>query len=234
MNLKRLAEISPLIGAYLIFLGYGRLWLYYGHWNINIIGYLNFSEIALSFFNDLNIFIFFLLLVVFQTTVSIALIAFIDKDSQKHLRPALIQPSESQDSTVQNTAIIINPEPKVRVSKKIMSGLEEAFAGFDKKPLSLIASLFIPVVIFLGLFFIFVKLAFLYFGFICFLQFLLILLVSVFKVNEGKIILLISAFTTLLCFTCCLTWYEIRKTEVGQNKIELLKNDSKQIAILCF
>jgi hypothetical protein len=54
MDLKRLSEISPVIGVFLIFIGHLKLFLYYDHWNINITSYLDFSEITLSFLNDVN------------------------------------------------------------------------------------------------------------------------------------------------------------------------------------
>lgn len=62
---ERLIKYSPLIGAFLVFLGLLKLDLYYRHFGINIVEYLDFGEIVTSFLDDLNIIFLSGLLILF-------------------------------------------------------------------------------------------------------------------------------------------------------------------------
>lgn len=78
MNLKRIAEISPLIIGFLIFLGFFKLNWYYSHWNINISQYLDFSEILLSFLQDINIMLFFIVILAVHSIFGYIAISSVD------------------------------------------------------------------------------------------------------------------------------------------------------------
>ncbi len=235
MNLKKIVQISPLIGSFLIFLGFGRLWVYYGHWNISIVNYLNFSEIILSFLSNLNILIFFLILLLLQTTLGVALIVFMDKQANKplHITQAF-QTKEtiplSQQSHQNEIIEPINKKKQNRFRKimdSINKGGSELEHGFKNHQFKVTLLLLCPVVLFLGLFLVFVKLIFLYFGFACFVQFLIIFIHKIIGIKDVKIVLLISSIITISCFTLCLTWNEIKQTELNPVKIELLGNNNQ-------
>lgn len=74
MNIKRLVEILPFIIGFLIFNGFLKLYIYYNNWNVNIIDFLDFSEIILSFLNDLNIIIFCLIFFIFHQLIGAKLL----------------------------------------------------------------------------------------------------------------------------------------------------------------
>jgi len=101
MDLKRLVAISPLIGSFLVFMGFFKLYYFYGHWDINIISYLDFSEIILSFLNDLNVLVFFTLLLLFQGVVGIGTVMTIDRHiaKQQSQTPVITTTSESGETT---------------------------------------------------------------------------------------------------------------------------------------
>lgn len=60
-RLKQLAELSGLFAAFFVFLGLCRMHVYYSHYHVSIISYLDFSEIILSIFSDLNAFLYTLI-----------------------------------------------------------------------------------------------------------------------------------------------------------------------------
>ncbi len=70
---KQLVTVLPLIGAFLVFLGLLKLDIYYSHFNINIVDYIDFSEILTSFLDDINIFLFCIIIMVIYTTLGSAL-----------------------------------------------------------------------------------------------------------------------------------------------------------------
>lgn len=69
MNLKQILTYSPLIGAFLIFLGALKLDLIYSHFDINIFNFLDFSEILTLFLKDINIILFSVLLMTFHSVL---------------------------------------------------------------------------------------------------------------------------------------------------------------------
>lgn len=80
-KLKKIVEILPLALGFLIFTGFLKLYLFYNHWDIRIIDYLDLSEILLSFLNDLNIFLLIAVIGIIYLLLSIQLVKAADKMS---------------------------------------------------------------------------------------------------------------------------------------------------------
>lgn len=76
--LDRLLKISSLSSAVLIFCGILKLIIYYSAFDIRIVEFLSFSEIIMSFLDDINILIIFILAMVIQ---SVPVFNFLHKKS---------------------------------------------------------------------------------------------------------------------------------------------------------
>lgn len=72
--LKDFVAISPLIGAFLIFLGMLKLIIYYSFFGVHIVQYIQFSEILSSFLEDLNLIILLFLILIIHGVVGFKLI----------------------------------------------------------------------------------------------------------------------------------------------------------------
>lgn len=66
-SLKQIVEISSLILGFLIFNGFLKLDIFYKHWGVNIIEYLDLSEVILLFLNDIALFLFFIVALLLHT-----------------------------------------------------------------------------------------------------------------------------------------------------------------------
>lgn len=60
--MKKAQEYFPAVSALLIFCGYLKLYVYYQFWDIDIVNYLDFTEIVFLFLNDLVLFSSFIIL----------------------------------------------------------------------------------------------------------------------------------------------------------------------------
>lgn len=101
--MKKLAELSPLILAFLIFNGFLKLYLYYNHWNIKIIDFLDFSEILLSFLSDLNVILMFFFIYLIHFVFGERLVVFADKK----VKGPLVEKPEETLNKIDN---VIEPE----------------------------------------------------------------------------------------------------------------------------
>ena len=86
-QLEYLVKISPLIGVFLIFLGILKLDIFYSHFDINIVDYLELSEILTSFLDDINLFLLSIILMlcyaIFGATVTIRIMTRVVNKSRK-------------------------------------------------------------------------------------------------------------------------------------------------------
>lgn len=110
MDLKKIVSITPLIGSFLVFLGFIKLNYYYQHWNINIISYLDFSEILLSFLNDVNILLVFTFLMLLQALIGIGTIAKIYDLITKQRSRKLETNETNENSQITNVPTVNNPK----------------------------------------------------------------------------------------------------------------------------
>jgi len=79
-SLKNLAVYSSIFGALLIFIGVFKLQLYFNHFGVAIVDYLQFSEIITSFLDDLAFIVsFFICLLLYSTIVARLIIFFIKR-----------------------------------------------------------------------------------------------------------------------------------------------------------
>lgn len=157
MNLKRLVEISPLIGSFLVLMGFFKLYYFYGHWSINIISYLDFSEIVLSFLNDINILIFFTFLLIFQAMLGTGAIVAIDnriklKQNQKS--------STISENGGDATSI------KMQESSSHQGIMPLINENFEKHPNMVVITLIVSILLFVSLFLCFNHWSYLYFCFL--------------------------------------------------------------------
>jgi len=77
--LNRIIKLTPLVGSLLVFCGVLKLIIFYSHFNVRIIDYLEFQEIITSFLGDVNIIIVF---GITMTLISFATINFISKKAK--------------------------------------------------------------------------------------------------------------------------------------------------------
>lgn len=84
-TLKDLVSISPLIGAFLIFLGMLKLIIYYSFFGVHIVQYIQFSEILSSFLEDLNIILVLFAFLIFHGILGFKLIGT-NKSDTHYLR----------------------------------------------------------------------------------------------------------------------------------------------------
>lgn len=204
MNLKRLVEISSLILAFLIFNGYLKLYLYYGHWNIKIIDYLDFSEIILSFFNDLNIIIFCFIVFICHQLLGLKLVLSLDNK----LKGKLIVPTnqvQQSDGTIQVS--LPSSEP---ISDAVVFAFDNYTGWF-----LLICAIFTSIFSFL--FFWFNSIVLLYVSIASFAQFIFLSCLKFLKLKENILFPLLM-ITTFLVFTFCVSRYDIKNTELEAGK----------------
>jgi hypothetical protein len=212
MNLKRLAEISPVIGAFLIFIGYLKLHLYYSHWDINIANYLDFSEITLSFLNDTNTVLFLTLMMLLQMTLGIVTLTTIDNKIKTET--SKIQADNSNSGSQTDEFLGLFPT--------IDKAIEE-----NHKPVVIV--LFILTAIFVILFLCFLNLTSLYISFVLFIQLLALFLDSILGIKDEKTLVQTSFVIILLGFTYCLAKYDIKQTEISTKQITLQSNSNENI-----
>lgn len=188
--MKKIIEYLPLIGAFLIFNGFLKLYLFYGHWDIKIIDYLDLSEILLSFLNDINIIVFCLIIFLFHQLVGFIIIVTADKKLQ-----GKIPIPDSNDPTTHSK----NP------ISDLIGAVEEHFPW-----ISFLASI-VATVFFGWKFFNNFTFFWLYIGIVSLLQLLLRLLEKTltkeYHSNEIAILL------TFLAFTYCLATRDIKNVE---------------------
>lgn len=210
MDLKRLVEISPIIGSFLVFMGFFKLYCFYGHWDINIISYLDFSEIILSFLNDLNILVFFSLLLLFQSIVGVGTVVVIDRHIAKRQiqTPLITQVNESSET--------ITVTPSHTKFKGIMPLLDEVYENHPGK--IVIVSLIITLV-FIILFLCLNQLKFLYFAFAFFVQLVAYFLERVMGIRDDKTQLQLTFIITFVCFTIGVCRYEIKDIELNPKNV---------------
>ncbi len=210
MNLKRLAQISPIIGAFLIFIGYLRLHLYYSHWNINIANYLDFSELTLSFLNDANTILFFTILILIQMTLGIVTLVSIDNK----IKVEINQTTNDEPTT--------NDEQFTGIFPAIDKAFEE-----NHKTAVIALTVLTAISTFLFLFFL--NLTFLYLTFVLFVQLLVLFLDKVIGIKDERTLLLTSFAIILLGFTYCLAKYEIKQSEISSNQTVLQTSSNETI-----
>lgn len=213
MNLKRLVEISPIIGSFLIFIGFFKLYFFYNHWGINIISYLDFSEIILSFMNDLNILIFFFILLLIQMIIGVTTIFTIDKKMKKKgTENAIVIDSNLNNETI---------EQSIDSSQNIIDKFDDAI---KKEFMAVFIGITFVTLLSLTLFLIFVKTIFLYLTFICFVQF--ILLITEKMELDSKSQIQTVFVLTLIGFTIGRSWFDIKQTESFPKIVSIQTDDS--------
>lgn len=203
MNLKKIAEISPLIIGFLIFLGFLKLDLYYSHWNINISQYLDFSEILLSFLQDINIIFFFVVILATQSTFGYIAISSIDKK---------VSQNQVQSETSQYKGLVDQLEENIEKHKKV----------------SLIAMIVLTL-IFGILFWWYLKLTLLYLTFLGFVQIIAFSIDRFLSRNEN-VVNPITFIIVFLGFTLCISKYEINQTEKHLVQYEFTMVDGSEIS----
>ena len=203
MNLKKIAEIAPLIIGYLIFLGFLKLDLYYGHWNINISQYLDFSEILLSFLQDINILFFFVVILTAQSTFGYIAISSIDKKvTQSHIQTEANQ------------------------NKGFVELLEE---NFEKHKRGGLIVMILLTLIFGVLFWYFMHLTLLYLTFLGFVQ-LIAFFIDRFLTSNENVVNPVTFILVFLGFTLCICKYEISQTEKYPVQYKFTMVDGSEIS----
>lgn len=198
MNFKRITQIFPLLGAFLVLLGYLKLYIYYQHWNIPIIEYLGISEITLLFLSDVHIILAFIVIFMFPFVIGITIIKYVEeRDAERRLRAA----GDTVPSAEQISANISH----------------DPFNGV-KGGLSI--SCLIIAVIFISLFFCFNKIWLLYFATMSFMQFALIFSDFLFEPND-KLSIQVTFITTATAFSILVARYDICKTELNPDKLSI-------------
>jgi len=213
MNLKRLTEISPVIIGYLIFLGFFKLNLYYRHWGVTISDYLEFSEILLSFFNDLHIISFFVIVLLIQATLGRATIHTID--------------NRLQNQAAEKVSLV--PEPEKTPSEEFPGIVPLLDYVLENFPGLVTLGMLILTLIFGTLFMIFMDLTFLYLGFMSFVQLVNISVDKFFGITDDKLSMQITIALTLFVFTFCIAQYQITKTKKEPVKLSIIKSDGVKI-----
>lgn len=211
MDLKRLVEISPIIGSFLIFMGFFKLYFFYGHWDIDIISYLDFSEIILSFFNDLNTLFFFTLLMLFQSIIGIGAVVAIDSGINKFQTETPVTVGSQTEETTNST----NAE---NTFQGVIPVVEDAY---QSHPIIGLAISFFLTVLFVVLFLYQNQLKYLYFAFVFFVQLILFFLDKVMGIKDDKLLLQLTFVITFVCFTLGICRYEIQDIETSSKKVEI-------------
>ncbi len=82
-NEKRsLIEMLPILSLCLIFVGFLKLKIYYSLFDINILEYLDLTEIVLLFLNDISFIVLFVIVILFY---SLGMIKFLGERNNEHL-----------------------------------------------------------------------------------------------------------------------------------------------------
>lgn len=218
-DLERLVKIFPAIGAFLIFIGFLKLYLYYGYWEINIINYLDFSEIILSFLNDLSVLFFFMLIFFLQLTVGVTTIILAERkiiNGKSNVSEVILENEES--STIKSVDTSKNESIIEEVGNAVEKNIRWVLLGF------LIAT----TVLYL-LFLVFTNLVIMYIAFLVFVQFIILIVAdfSKSKLSNGQIQTALAII--ILVHTVSMSYYDIRKTETNPTKISLLINGNEKI-----
>jgi hypothetical protein len=199
MNLKRLVEISPAIASFLAFTGCLKLSLYYWYWGINVMSFLDFSEIILSFVNDLNILLFFTIILLLQMSIGIGALYFADSSSNKNT----VVPIE--DALIEGSSV-------EKVADKPGESFSKEFDEILKNKMgTLILIIFAMSLISFIFFFFFPNLVLLYLFLIIFLQLVMVLVYKLFD-SHAKLAGQIICAVILSTFAICIGWHEIGKT----------------------
>lgn len=202
MNLKRIVEIFPLLGSFLILLGYLKLYLYYDHWDIAIIDYLDISEITLLFLGDVHLIIAFIAIYLFPLTIGMVLIRWTEEGKKD--TPAGNE--EKVDESPKNDAS--SPNTPFEVVESIISS-RQVFMWVS----------LILLVVFIWLFFVYNKVWLLYFSVLGFMNFSSMFSEYLFE-EKKKQVLQASFVTTSIAFSVLVTHYDIRKTESNASIFE--------------
>ena len=208
--MKKIIKYLPLLSAFLIFNGFLKLYLYYDHWDIKIIEYLDFSEILLSFLSDINIFVLGLIIYIFPRLFSLALINTFDKKQQA-------------------TSLDLNSKNQTNHSEKTFFDINEYLPYYSPWVFFIVS--IILTVISSWMFFNNFTLLWLYIG-IPLLSYslynLLILLENLLPMEDFLVGIVI--FPTIIAFTYCLAFREIKTIEqnIGQ-KITTIYTENETI-----
>ncbi len=199
MDLKRLTTILPLFGVLLVILGYLKLYLYYDHWDIPIIDYLDVSQITLLFLSDVHIIISFVAIFIFPLTIGLAIITYLD----------------ARDARRNATSNVVT----------VVTEVVEGIASAHPSERSIIKFWFMIIccalaAILIVLFFCFNKIWLLYLATFNFMQFALIFCEYVLDDDE-KLSLQITFVATTTAFSILVAHYDICKTEQNPDNIEV-------------
>lgn len=208
MDLKKLVEISPIIGSFLIFMGFFKLYFFYGHWDINIINYLDFSEIILSFFNDLNMLFFFTILMFFQSIIGIGAVVAIDRQITKMQTKTLTTDQVQTDETT-------NPD---NAFQGVIPVVEDTY---QNHPIIGLTVSLILTILFVILFLYQNQLKYLYFAFVFFIQLILFFLEKFIGIRDDRLLFQLTFVITFVCFTSGVCRYEIKYTGMNPKKVEM-------------
>lgn len=224
MNLKELSERAPAMGAFLIFIGFLKLYLYYNHWDINIAHYLDFSEIILSFLNDINTMLFFIVVMVVQATLGVAAINSIDRKVKK----SEVARAEAEVTNDESTAIESVGDNNNRVENDnfpgVMAIVDEIFTGKVGLIICLCTSALFTI-----LFLCFSNITFLYLTFIFFLQLVLYFLDDIIGIKDETVMVQTAIATILIGFTLCTAKYQAVQTETTTKRYVFYKSDKEII-----
>lgn len=128
-SLDRVLMLFPLFGVFLIFLGLLKLDLYYRHFDISIVDYLDFSEILTSFLDDINVMAFTVLIMLTHILIgSILLIQGVTRviNAVKRKRKKKNGQSEEQEQPKEQE------EPSTKISDEVDPVLDEVGEFFAK------------------------------------------------------------------------------------------------------
>jgi hypothetical protein len=205
---KKLIETSSLIGAFLIFNGFLKLYIFYGHWNIKIIDYLDFGEIILSFLNDLNIIILFTVIFLFHQLLGGKAFEFADAK----LKGKLAIPDSSNPT-------ILSQQPISDIMNFV----------FAKKMWIVLLELLVFTIIFSGLFFYTNNRFWLYMAMASFFP-LLYIFFDTTMLAAKNLSELIALILTFISFTICLAIYDIKEIpKIALNNIMTIQTDNETV-----
>lgn len=225
MNLKELSERAPAMGAFLIFIGFLKLYLYYNHWDINITHYLDFSEIILSFLNDINTMLFFIVIMIVQATLGIVAINSIDRKVKNSESSAKIEVANNE------SVDLVNDDKKNHVILDnnnnfpgIIAIVDEIFKGKIGLIICLCTSILFTI-----LFLCFSNITFLYLTFICFLQLVVYFLDDIMGIKDENVMVQTAIAAVLIGFTLASAKYQAVQTETSTKRYIFYKNDKEII-----
>ena len=226
--MKKIVEVSPLIVTFLIFNGFLKLYLYYGYWHVPIINFLDFSEILMSFFADLNFILFAFSLMAIQATIGFGFLGFLDRRARK-------ADSENKEDDRRREEMelaakqTMNSKEEKKEEKKLPKN-EITYDGVVRKimPWSLVGSLILSILLY-SYFLNDGSKIYLYFS--CY--FLLNTIVGIlgnFKIDEG-LVLFISVGFIFIVFTCSLAICAIKETRLNAYKQTITIRSQKETIV---